>query len=145
MKKKSVEIIVGLFIILGLVCMSYISVELGQVDLFKSDDYNLTATFTTATGLKKNTNVEISGVKIGTVQSIELKDYQALVTLNIDEQYKIQDDAIASIRTKGLLGEQYVEVLPGGSGVILKEGEEIFDTEPPFELLTLIRNLVAGE
>ena len=54
----------------------------------------------------------------------------------------VQDDAIASVRTKGILGEKFIEILPGGSDVILQPGEEIFDTEPPIDLESLIKDYV---
>ena len=76
------------------------------------------------------------------MENVQLKDYHALVQMRIRNQYKIQEDAIASIRTKGLLGERYIEVLPGGSSVILKDGDEIFDTEPPVDLIGLIKSAI---
>jgi phospholipid/cholesterol/gamma-HCH transport system substrate-binding protein len=139
MKKIDIEMIVGIFILLGLVCMTYISVKLGQVEFLDTDYYPIKATFTSATGLKIDTNIEISGVKVGKVKDIHLKDYQAVVTMLIKKDIKIQDDAIASIRTKGILGEQYIEILPGGSDVILEPGDTLFDTEPTFDLLSVIR------
>ncbi|MCA9409106.1 MAG: MCE family protein, partial [Candidatus Omnitrophica bacterium] len=68
----------------------------------------------------------------------------ALVTFEINDHIKIHEDAIASIRTKGILGEQYIEILPGASDTVLKPGETLFDTEPPFDLLSVIKNLVVG-
>jgi phospholipid/cholesterol/gamma-HCH transport system substrate-binding protein len=144
MKESNIEIIVGLFVSLGLVCMAYLSIHLGQVDFFDTGYYPIKATFSSVTGLKKDTNIEISGVKIGKVKSIELTNYEAVVTMLIDSNVKIQDDAIASIRTKGILGEQYIEILPGGSDVLLGPGEALFDTEPPFDLMSALKNLVVG-
>jgi len=145
MKKFDVEIIVGLFVCLGLLCMAYTSIKLGQVDFFDTGYYSVQASFSSVTGLKKDTNIEISGVKVGKVKNIELKNYEALVTMLIDKDIEIQDDAIASIHTKGILGEQYIEILPGGSDIILKPGEAIFDTEPPFDLLSALKNFVIGD
>ena len=144
MKKAGIEIAVGTFIFVGLLCMAYISVNLGQVDFFENKYYPLSATFTSVTGLKTDTNIEIAGVKIGKVDKIELEDYQATVHMLIENGIEIQDDAIASIRTKGILGENYVEILPGGSDIILEANEAIFDTEPSFDLLSIVRNLVVG-
>ncbi|MGE0268704.1 MAG: MlaD family protein [Candidatus Omnitrophota bacterium] len=145
MKKSTIEVIVGLFIITGLMAMGYISIKLGKVDFFNRNYYSLNATFSTVAGLKKDTNIEIAGVPIGKIKDIQLKDYQAIVTLDIKNGIVIQDDAIASVRTKGLLGEKYIEILPGGSNVILKAGDEIFDTEPPFDLMLVIKNLAVGD
>lgn len=139
MKKIDIEIIVGIFIFLGLVCMAYVSIKLGQVEFLDTDYYSIKATFTSVTGLKTDTNIEISGIKVGKVKDIHLKDYQAVVTMLIKKDIKIQDDAIASIRTKGILGEQYIEILPGGSDIILEPGDTLFDTEPTFDLLSVIK------
>lgn len=145
MKKNNVEIIVGLFIFAGLLCMAYTSVKLGQVEMFSSDYYTVKATFSSATGLKKDTGIEISGVRIGRVKDIQLENYNAVVTMLIKKGIQIQDDAIASIRTKGILGDNYIEIIPGGSDMLVEEGGAIFDTEPSFDLLTILKNLVVDE
>lgn len=145
MKKSTVEVIVGLFICVGLLCMGYISIKLGNVTFFSKDYYSLQASFTSVAGLKKDTNVEISGVQIGKVNSIHLENYQAIVDLSIKNGVEIQDDAIASIRTKGILGDQYIDILPGASDIILTSGEMIIDTEPPFDLLSILKNFVVAE
>lgn len=145
MKKSTIEIIVGLFICVGLLCMGYISIKLGNVSLFNNDYYPLQATFTTVAGLKKDTHVEISGVQVGKVKSIHLENYQAIVSMLIKNGIEIQDDAIASIRTKGILGDQYIDILPGASDEILNAGDLIMDTEPPFDLLSILKNFVIDE
>ncbi len=142
MKKFNTEVAVGLFICIGLLCMAYVSIKLGKVDLFKNDYYPIRAAFTSVTGLKENTDVEIAGVKIGTVKSIKLKDYQAIVTMLIKKDIPIQEDAIASIKTNGILGEKYIEIQPGGSTKILGPNGIIMDTEPPFDLLSVIKDVV---
>lgn len=145
MKKNNIEITVGIFIFVGLVCMAYTSIKLGQIEFFNADYYPIKAHFTTVAGLKTDTDIEIAGVKVGKVKDIHLQDYQAIVTMLIKKDIKIQNDTIASIRTKGILGEKYIEILPGGSDVILKPGDVILDTEPPFDLLSVIKDLVVKE
>ena len=146
MKKKwDIEIIVGSFMCLGLLSMAYTSAKLGRVDFFTNNYYPLKASFTSVTGLKKDTTVEISGVAVGKVESIDLKDYQAIVTMRIEKDIKVQDDAIASIKTNGLLGEQFIQISPGSSETVLKPGDTILDTEPPFDLLYVIKNMVIDE
>jgi phospholipid/cholesterol/gamma-HCH transport system substrate-binding protein len=142
MKKPDIEIVVGLFICIGLLCMAYTSVKLGKVELFNNDYYPLKAAFTSASGLKEDTNVEISGVRVGKVKDIKLENYQAIVTMLIQDGVEVQDDAIASIKTNGILGEKYIEILPGGSPDILGSGGMILDTEPPFDLLSLLKKFV---
>jgi len=145
MKKTNIEISVGLFIFVGLLCMAYTSIKLGNVTFFNTDYYPLQASFTSVSGLKKDTNIEISGVQVGKVKSIHLEDYQAVVDIMIKNGVEIQDDAIASIRTKGILGDQYIEILPGASDVILEPGDAIFDTEPPFDLISILKKFVVDE
>ena len=142
MKKSSIEIIVGLFMCAGIACMAYTSIKLGNITFFNTDYYPLQASFTSVSGLKKDTKVEISGVQIGKVESIYLEDYQAIVNLLIKNGIEIQDDAIASIKTKGILGDQYIDILPGASDVILETDEMILDTEPPFDLLSILKKFV---
>ncbi len=144
MKKGAIELIVGVFIFLGLLCMAYTSIKLGKVDFFNDDYYELTASFTSVSGLKVDTYVQISGVPIGKVKSIQLDNYQAVVTLLLQKGIKVQDDAIASVRTNGILGEKFIEIIPGGSDVILEPGQAIFDTEPPFDLTTAIKNFAVS-
>lgn len=145
MKKFDYEVIVGIFVFAGLLCMAYISVKLGKINLLGNDYYQVKATFSSVKGLKKDTVVEIAGVEVGKVDSIELVDYEAVVILLIRANIELQDDAIASIRTKGLLGEKYVEITPGGSDILIKPGGTIHDTEPPIDLEKLIGNIVFGK
>jgi len=145
MKKFDTEIIVGLFVCFGLFCMAYLSVNLGKIEFFNTDFYIVKASFTSASGLKEDSNVEISGVRIGKVEDIKLENYQAIVTMQIKNGIDIQDDAIASVKTNGILGEKYIEISPGGSDRLLGPGGVIFDTEPPFDLLTILKKFVVDE
>lgn len=145
MKKFDVEIAVGIFVFIGLLCMGYISVKLGKINLIGNHYYPVNAVFSTVKGLKKDTVVEISGVEVGKVGNIKLVNYDAVVTLRIREEIKLQEDAIASIRTKGLLGERYVEISPGGSDKLIQPGDTLRETEPPIDLEKLIGNIVFGK
>jgi phospholipid/cholesterol/gamma-HCH transport system substrate-binding protein len=145
MRRAGVEIAVGIFIIVGLLCLAYISIKLGNVNLSGKNYYSVKAIFSTVKGLKDNTVVEISGVEIGKVDSIRLDNYEAVTTLLIRKGIKLQEDAIASIRTKGLLGEKYVEITPGGSDEMIPPDGTIFETEPPIDLEKLIGNIVFGK
>ena len=145
MRRAGVEIAVGIFIIVGLLCLAYISIKLGKVSLSGKNYYSVKAIFSTVKGLKDDTVVEISGVEIGKVDSIRLDNYEAVTTLLIRKDIKLQEDAIASIRTKGLLGEKYVEITPGGSDEMIPPDGTIFETEPPIDLEKLIGNIVFGK
>ncbi|HHT9105278.1 MAG TPA: outer membrane lipid asymmetry maintenance protein MlaD [Candidatus Wujingus californicus] len=145
MKKYDVEIAVGIFVFFGILCLGFISVKLGKLDLIGSHYYPVKAVFSTVKGLRKDTVVEISGVEVGKVSDIKLIDYQAVVSMLIRDDVELQDDAIASIRTKGLMGEKYVEIMPGGSDKIIQPGDTLRETEPPIDLEKLIGNFVFGK
>ena len=145
MRRVGIEIAVGIFIIVGLLCLAYISIKLGKVSLSGQNYYPVKAIFSTVKGLKDDTVVEISGVEIGKVDSIRLDNYEAVTTLLIRKDIKLQEDAIASIRTKGLLGEKYVEITPGGSDEMIPPDGTIFETEPPIDLEKLIGNIIFGK
>ncbi len=141
-RKFDVEIAVGIFIFVGIICLAYISVKLGKVNFGAINYYPVTATFTSVKGLNNNTVVEIAGVEVGKVKDIKLDNYDAVVYMIIRDDIQIHDDAIASIRTKGLLGEKYISLAPGSSGVLIEPGGLIFDTEPPVDLEKLIGSFV---
>jgi len=143
MKKFDVEIAVGIFVFLGILCLGYISVKLGKIDLLGNSYYSVKAVFSSVKGLKKDTVVEIAGVEVGKVDSIKLENYEAVVILLIRDDIKLQEDAIASIRTKGLLGEKYVEIMPGGSEKLIQPGGTLRETEPPIDLEKLIGNILS--
>ncbi len=147
MRKVGIEIVVGIFIVIGLLCLAYISIKLGKVNLLGSKYYSVKAVFSSVKGLKKYTAVEIAGVEVGKVDDIELdtENYEAVITLLIRDDVELQEDAIASIRTKGLLGEKYVEITPGGSDELVPPGGTIIETEPPIDLEKLIGSFVFGE
>lgn len=146
MKKRfDIEIAVGIFVFCGLLCLGYISIKLGKVTLFGDNFYPVKAIFSSVKGLKSNTAVEISGVEVGKVSNISLENYEAAVTLLIREDVKLQDDSIASIRTKGLLGEKYVEIMPGGSEDVIQPGGTLYETEPPIDLEKLIGSFIFGK
>ena len=145
MRRVGIEIAVGIFIIVGLLCLAYISIKLGKVSLSGQNYYPVKAIFSTVKGLRNDTVVEISGVEVGKVDSIRLDNYEAVTTLLIRKDIKLQEDAIASIRTKGLLGEKYVEITPGGSDEMIPPDGTIFETEPPIDLEKLIGNIVFGK
>lgn len=147
MKKYSVEVVVGIFVFFGLLCLAYISVKFGKLDLIGNQYYPVKAVFTTVKGLRKDTVVEISGIEVGKVSDIKLdKDnYAAVVTLRIYGDVKLQEDAIASIRTKGLLGEKYVEIMPGGADILIPSGGTLRETEAPIDLEKLIGNFIFGK
>jgi len=145
-KKIDLELAVGLFVLIGILCFGYLSIKLGRLEFFGEGKYILHAKFAKAGGIKPGAVVEIAGVEVGKVKSIMLdKDYQASISLLINKDMKIQEDAIASINTKGLIGEKYIEISPGGSDKILPNGGTIRETEPAIDLEKMIGKYVFGK
>ena len=145
MRKFDIEMTVGLFIIAGILCLGYLSIKLGRMEVLGSKGYEIYALFSNSGGLKTGSAVMIAGVDIGRVKSITLEDYQARVVVNLSEGIKIQEDAIASIKTKGLIGEKFIEISPGGSENILTPGSRIRETQPPVDFEQLISKFVFGK
>jgi phospholipid/cholesterol/gamma-HCH transport system substrate-binding protein len=145
MKRFNLEVSVGLFVVLGLCALAYLSVRLGQLQIGLGNTYDLLAVFPSVAGLRAGATVEIAGVQVGRVQDIKLADYAAAVTLRIDKQVQLQEDAIASIRTRGLIGEKYVRITPGGSDHVLATGGRIREVEPPIDIESLIGHFIQGK
>ena len=131
MERTRVNITVGLFVLLGVLALGYLSVKLGRVSFLGGGGYVVFAEFPSVGGLKPGSTVEIAGVEVGRVESIGLKNYEALVTLRINSGVKLQEDSIASIKTKGLIGERYLRLSPGGSDKIIEPGGRIREVEAP--------------
>jgi phospholipid/cholesterol/gamma-HCH transport system substrate-binding protein len=142
---RRMELGVGLFMVAGVVALAYLSVNLGRVDILGQRGYVVYADFPSVGGLKSGAAVEIAGVSVGRVQSIGLKDYQARVTLRIDPDVKLQTDAIVSIKTKGLIGEKFVLISPGGSDKIVPAGGRLTEVEAPVDIEELISKYVFGK
>jgi phospholipid/cholesterol/gamma-HCH transport system substrate-binding protein len=147
MKKPPIEIAVGVFVLVGLVCLGYLTVKLGKMELLGDDYYYVNAKFQNVAGLKVGSWVEMAGVQIGQVESIalDLEDLVADVRMKIKEDVVLTDDVIASIRTSGLIGDKYIKLSPGGSDVILKTGDTIIETESAIDLEELISKYVFGK
>jgi len=145
MKRYDLELAVGLFMIVGMICLGYLSIKLGRLELFGGKGYEVQAVFSNSGGLKTGSTVVIAGVEVGRVKQVVLDDYEARVVISLPLDVKLQDDAIASIKTKGLIGEKYIEITPGGSEELIKSGGLIRETEPAVDLEKLISNFVFGK
>lgn len=145
MKKIDIEMSVGLFLIAGIICLGYLSIKLGRMEVLGSKGYEVYALFSNSGGLKVGSSISIAGVDVGRVKRIDLEDYQARIVLNLSEDVKIQEDAIASIKTKGLIGEKYVDISPGGSEKWIDPGGRIRETQPAVDFEELISNFVFGK
>ena len=145
MTRINMEVVVGFFLLLGLLSLGYLAVKLGKMEVVGGRGYTVQATFSNVAGLRVGTSVEIAGVDVGWVDDIRLKNYQAVVAFRINDGIQIPEDSIASIRTKGLIGEQFVRISPGGSEQNLRPGDEIKETEPPVDIMDLIANYAFGK
>lgn len=146
MKKFNIELSVGFFLLLGILSLAYISINLGKLEIIGKEGYTVFAEFEKAGGIKPKAIVEIAGVEIGTVKSVSItNDYFARIELTINKNIKLQEDAIASIKTKGLIGEQYVQISPGGSDKIIPNGGKIRETESAIDIEELISKYVFGK
>lgn len=147
MKKSSVEMVVGVFVLIGLVCVAYLTIKLGKMEWMGENHYQLSARFDSVSGLRTGSPIELAGVEIGLVNSIQLdtKRMQALVQLNIQKGIALTDDVIASVKTAGLIGDKYINIIPGGSEEILKPGDTIMETESALDIEELISKYVFGD
>ena len=147
MQARSVEIVVGVFVLIGIVCVGYLTFKLGKMELIgSSDHYTVYARFLSVTGLKNGANVEMAGVQVGQVDSINLDPERlvALVGLKIRNEIVLSDDTIASVKTEGLIGDKYIKLSPGGSDDLLKQGAMISDTESALDIEELVSRFVFG-
>jgi len=147
MKKYTMETIVGIFVVFGLICIGYMTVKLGNVHILGDDSYPLIAKFNTASGLKVGNPVEILGIEVGRVEHINMdqENQKAVVQIKIQNGIKVYDDAIAAIKTEGLIGDKYLSIDPGGSGTVLAPGGVIIDTQAAVDIVELISKYAFGE
>ena len=147
MKKYTMETTVGIFIVLGLLCIGYMTVRLGHVSLLGDDSYSLFARFTSVTGLRAGSLVYISGIQVGRVEklSMDQESQKAVVEIRIRNGIKIYDDAIASIKTEGLIGDMHLSIDPGGAGALLAAGGTITETQPPVDIADLVSKYAFGD
>jgi phospholipid/cholesterol/gamma-HCH transport system substrate-binding protein len=144
MKKTSLELIVGIFLLAGFISFSWLAVKMGDINPFANETYPVTARFTSISGLKEGTTIELAGVVVGKVSKIELDagEYEAVVHLNIDKTVELTDDSIASIRTSGIIGDKFIKLTPGGSEIFLEAGDEIDETESSISLEELVSKYI---
>ncbi len=145
MRKANLELIVGIFVLTGLLCLAYLAVNLGKLEVY-GQGYQVFALFDNVSGLKTGASVEVAGVHVGQVNSIQLTPmFQAKVGLKLRYGLKVHDDAIASIRTKGIIGDKFVKLSPGSAKKLIPAGGTIFNTESGIDLEELIGNYIHGK
>jgi len=147
MKKYSMETTVGIFVVITLLCVAYLTLKLGDVSFLGDNSYSVFAKFTSVSGLKVGSPVEMLGMEIGRVAgfTMDQKDQVAVAELKVGNEVKTYDDAIASIKSAGLLGDKYVSIDAGGGGDLLEPGGTISETEPPVDFMKLISKYALGD
>ena len=147
MKKYSKETVVGIFVVIGLLCIAYMTVKLGNVGFLGENKYSLTARFSSVSGLRVGNPINMLGLEVGRVAGFEMdqENQQAVVTLEINKGIQIFDDAIASIKTEGLIGDKYISIDAGGGGDLLADGDSITETESPTDIMDLVSKYAFGD
>jgi phospholipid/cholesterol/gamma-HCH transport system substrate-binding protein len=140
---RTTQLIVGIFALVGIAALIYLSVSLGRVEIFPPPSYTLFANFDNIAGLKTGDQVEIAGVKVGKITAITLKDNRARISMRINQGVEIDTEAIASVLTSGLIGDKYVSIALG-AGDDLKDGGTIRQTQSAFVLENAIGSFISN-
>ncbi len=144
MHKSSLTLSVGCFMVAGILRLGYLALNLGDLAVLNNRQYTLVARFSSSSGLRPGAFVELAGVRIGKVSSILLdhETYESKVAMRIEPDVHLQRDAIASIRTAGIIGEKFVKISPGGAEDFLQPGDEITETESSISIEELISKYI---
>jgi phospholipid/cholesterol/gamma-HCH transport system substrate-binding protein len=147
MKKWSVEVAVGIFVLIGIACIGYLTIRLGKMEIIGDNYYTVSARFQSIAGLKAGSEVELAGVPVGQVEgfSLDQERWMAVVQMKIVKSIVLTEDVIASIKTAGLIGDKYIKLSPGVSDVPLKPGDMIIETESALDIEELISKFVFGK
>ncbi len=146
MKNSQLEIVVGIFLVLGFLAFGWLAMQLGEVPwLTGTTTYTVYADFDNISGIKSGAEVQISGVTVGSVTNLVLNEYdQARAELQIDKQIKLPKDSIASVKSQGIIGDKLIQISLGGDEELYKPGEVIVDTESSVDLESLISKFAFG-
>jgi len=140
------ETVVGVFVLIGLLCVAYLTIKLGRMELLSDAGYRVVARFSSVSGLRVGAEVEIAGVPVGKVASIDLAEdaSAALVVLHLQSRLRLAEDTIAAIKTSGLIGDKYVNLSPGGSLDLIGQGGEIRETQSVIDIESLLGKFAFG-
>jgi len=147
MKSSRVEIVVGIFLVLGFLAFGWIAMQLGEVTwLSGSRTYTVFADFDNISGVKSGAEVQIAGVTVGTVTGLSLSEFdQARAELQLNREIKLPKDSIASVKSQGIIGDKLIQITLGGDEEEYKEGDVILDTESSVDLESLISKFAFGD
>lgn len=146
MKKNHLELLVGIFVLLGIAAVAYLTIKLGSGSLLGGGTYLVEARFANAGGLHVGSTVMLAGVSMGRVEALRMDpdDYSAIATLRVASQLRLPTDSMASIKTAGLIGDKYVCLSPGADETYLAPGTRIIMTESAVDLESLISKMAFG-
>lgn len=141
MERTTLDLWVGMFVVGGIAALVMLAMKVGNLGTYNvSDTYQVHAYFSNIGGLKPKASIRSAGVLVGRVTSISLdtERYEANVVMSLDKRYKFPKDTFANILTSGLLGEQYIGLMPGGDTEMLKDGDQVKQTQSAMVLEDLI-------
>ena len=147
MKRRTLESAVGVFVLIGLVCVAYLTIKLGKMEWLSNDYYHVSARFSSVAGLKEGAVVEIAGVEVGKIERISLDrtDMVAEVVMKIRNGVELDEETIASVKTSGLIGDKYIRLQPGGGFEVLADGDRITETESAVDIEEMVGKYAFGE
>ena len=145
MNHSRTDVLVGIFVLAGIICLGYLAVRLGKLELFGNGGYVVYADFASIAGLKLGDPAEIAGVRVGKVESLSLAGDRARVGIRLEPQVTLQDDVIASVRARGLIGDKFILITPGASDKTIAPGGKIRETESPPDITDLIGKVIGGD
>lgn len=148
MNMAKLEMTVGIFMLIGMLCLGYVSIKLGKMEIMGGNYYSISAEFDSVSGLKPGARVEVAGVEVGKVDriSLDLKSGdRAVALMKIKSGINITDDVIASVRTSGIIGDKFIKLKPGGSDKFLKNNDKIRETESSIDIEELVSKFIHGK
>jgi phospholipid/cholesterol/gamma-HCH transport system substrate-binding protein len=147
MKKTFIDICVGIFLVVGFVAIGWLAMELGEVPwLTGSKTYSLMSEFDNISGVKSGADIQIAGVKVGTVGELSLdEDGVAVITMQINRFVEVPIDSIASVKSQGIIGDKFIQISLGGDEKLFQPGDVIRDTESAIDIESLISKFAFGQ
>jgi len=147
MKNNITDAVVGIFLVIGFIALGWLALQLGEVPwLISSRSYVLNAEFGNISGLKEGADIQIAGVKVGTVKKLNLnEDSYATVAMQINRDVQVPVDSIASVKSQGIIGDKYIQITLGGDELMFEEGETVTETESAVDLESLISKFAFGQ
>ncbi|MEI6376166.1 MAG: outer membrane lipid asymmetry maintenance protein MlaD [bacterium] len=146
MKNTKLELSVGIFVLLGIAAIIYLTIKLGTGSMVGGNTYLIEARFNNSGGLHSGSSVLLSGVTVGRVEDVRMdpSDYNAIVTLKLRSGLRLPTDSMASIKTTGLIGDKFVSLAPGADETYMAPGTRITMTESAVDLESLIGKMAFG-